>query len=96
VANNPLACQDPSGLGFWSDLGDFLSSIFGGGGLPTVGPAVGGANGTVGWGDAIGINGGRNSAPWSEQSPLATAGLNGFAGLYSQAGTATWLAHDHP
>jgi len=91
VANNPLACQDPSGLGFWSDLGDFLSSIFGGGGLPTVGPAVGGANGTVGWGDAIGINGGRNSAPWSEQSPLATAGLNGFAGL-----TATWLAHDHP
>src|SRR5213595_3765879 len=69
---------------------DTITALFFSGGLPTSGPAAGGVNGTIGLGVGIGINGGINSGPWSELSPLASSGLNGFGGLYFQGGATTW------
>jgi RHS repeat-associated protein len=67
VGNNPLTFTDPSGLGFWSDLGGFLLNV----GLNIL---PGGLNNFFG-----GVIGGAissaNSGPWNEQLPIG--GLSG-------------------
>jgi RHS repeat-associated protein len=74
VSNSPLRFTDPSGLGFWDDLGGFLgsviSNIMGGwlfGGF--------GGGGGIGGGIVGGIAGRVNSSqPWNEQLPSGTFG----------------------
>ena len=66
VSNNPLIYTDPSGLGFWSDLGHFFLkvglNILTGGLINFFGGAVNSAN----------------SGPWSEQLPIGVGSGGGL------------------
>jgi len=79
VGNNPLSYTDPSGLGFWSDLGNFLLNL----GLDVLtqgGWSIGNIVGTVATGGSLGgdtiggISGGVNDGPWNEQIPIGGVG----------------------
>jgi len=72
-----LSYTDPSGLGFWSDLGGFLANILGGWLFGGVGGGGGGIGGIVG-----GISGGVNNGPWNEHLPIG----GGFGGSLNTGG----------